>query len=75
VQGAIIALSHQPVQTDNEPWEPWGSGTLGSDSIDLGNPMVYVLANIRPKRHKPIETTVIMLQLVASGRDVPVLPR
>lgn len=32
-------------------------------------------AGIRPKRHKPIETTDIMLQLVASGRGVAALPR
>ncbi len=30
---------------------------------------------IRPKRHKPIETTDIMLQMVASGRGVAALPR
>lgn len=32
-------------------------------------------AGIRPKRHKPIETTDIMLQMVASGRGVAALPR
>ncbi len=32
-------------------------------------------AGIRPKRHKPIETTDIMLQVVASGREVTALPR
>ncbi|MGB5831293.1 MAG: LysR family transcriptional regulator [Thiohalocapsa sp.] len=32
-------------------------------------------AGIRPKRHKPIETTGIMLQMVASGRGVAALPR
>lgn len=32
-------------------------------------------AGIRPKRHKSIETTEIMLQLVASGRGVAALPR
>jgi LysR family transcriptional regulator for metE and metH len=30
---------------------------------------------ISPKRHKPIETTDIMLQMVASGRGVAALPR
>lgn len=30
---------------------------------------------ISPKRHKPIETTDIMLQMVASGRGVTALPR
>lgn len=32
-------------------------------------------AGIGPKRHKPIETTDIMFQMVASGRGVAALPR
>jgi LysR family transcriptional regulator, regulator for metE and metH len=32
-------------------------------------------AGVIPKRHKPIETTDIMLQMVASGRGVAALPR
>jgi LysR family transcriptional regulator for metE and metH len=32
-------------------------------------------AHVTPKRHKPIETTDIMLQMVASGRGVAALPR
>jgi LysR family transcriptional regulator for metE and metH len=32
-------------------------------------------AGISPKQHKPIETTDIMLQMVASGRGVAALPR
>lgn len=32
-------------------------------------------AGVGPKRHKPIETTDIMLQMVASGRGVTALPR
>jgi len=32
-------------------------------------------AGISPKRHKPIETTDIMFQMVASGRGVAALPR
>lgn len=32
-------------------------------------------AGISPKRHKPIETTDIMLQMVMSGRGVAALPR
>lgn len=32
-------------------------------------------AGISPKRHRPIETTDIMLQMVASGRGVTALPR
>jgi len=32
-------------------------------------------AGVAPKRHKPIETTDIMMQMVASGRGVAALPR
>ncbi|HYE08156.1 MAG TPA: LysR family transcriptional regulator [Planctomycetota bacterium] len=32
-------------------------------------------AGVSPKRHKPIETTDIMLQMVASGRGVAAMPR
>jgi len=32
-------------------------------------------AGVSPKRHKPIETTDIMLQMVASGRGIAALPR
>lgn len=32
-------------------------------------------AGVHPKRHKPIETTDIMLQMVVSGRGVAALPR
>ena len=32
-------------------------------------------AGVSPKRHKPIETTDIMMQMVASGRGVTALPR
>jgi len=32
-------------------------------------------AGVMPKRHKTIETTDIMLQMVASGRGVAALPR
>ncbi|NLZ10552.1 MAG: LysR family transcriptional regulator [Alcaligenaceae bacterium] len=37
--------------------------------------MFLTPAGIIPKRHKPIETTDIMLQMVASGRAVAALPR
>lgn len=37
--------------------------------------MFLTPAGIIPKRHKPIETTDIMLQMVASGRGVAALPR
>jgi len=37
--------------------------------------MFLTPAGVTPRRHKPIETTDIMLQMVASGRGVAALPR
>jgi LysR family transcriptional regulator for metE and metH len=44
------------------------------DRLDIYN-MFMTPAGITPKRHKAIETTDIMLQMVASGRGVAALPR
>ncbi|WP_088140098.1 LysR family transcriptional regulator [Achromobacter xylosoxidans] len=44
------------------------------DRLDIYN-MFLTPAGITPKRHKAIETTDIMLQMVASGRGVAALPR
>lgn len=44
------------------------------DRLDIYN-MFLTPAGITPKRHKPIETTDIMMQMVASGRGVAALPR
>lgn len=44
------------------------------DRLDIYNRFL-VPAGISPKRHKTIETTDIMLQMVASGRGVAALPR
>jgi LysR family transcriptional regulator for metE and metH len=44
------------------------------DRLDIYN-MFLAPAGITPKRHKAIETTDIMLQMVASGRGVAALPR
>ncbi|MFL9873037.1 LysR family transcriptional regulator [Paraburkholderia megapolitana] len=44
------------------------------DRLDIYNQFLMP-ANISPKRHKVIETTDIMLQMVASGRGVAALPR
>lgn len=47
--------------------------------VDIGRLDIYTQflmpAGITPKRHKPIETTDIMLQMVESGRGVAALPR
>ncbi|OIQ98672.1 HTH-type transcriptional regulator CynR [mine drainage metagenome] len=44
------------------------------DRLDIYNQFLMP-AGISPKRHKVIETTDIMLQMVASGRGVTALPR
>jgi LysR family transcriptional regulator for metE and metH len=44
------------------------------DRLDIYNQFLQP-AGISPKRHKVIETTDIMLQMVASGRGVTALPR
>jgi len=45
-----------------------------TDRLDIYNQFLLP-AGISPKRHKVIETTDIMLQMVASGRGVAALPR
>ncbi|MES1195966.1 MAG: LysR family transcriptional regulator [Steroidobacter sp.] len=47
---------------------------VATDRLDIYNQFLTP-AGISPKRHKPIETTDIMLQMVASGRGVAALPR
>ena len=44
------------------------------DRLDIYNRFLMP-AGIMPKRHKTIETTDIMLQMVASGRGLAALPR
>lgn len=44
------------------------------DRLDIYNQFLLP-AGVAPKRHKTIETTDIMLQMVASGRGVAALPR
>ena len=45
-----------------------------TDRLDIYNQFL-IPAGVTPKRHKIIETTDIMLQMVASGRGVAALPR
>lgn len=47
---------------------------VATDRLDIYTQFLSP-AGIAPKRHKPIETTDIMLQMVASGRGVAALPR
>lgn len=78
-QVLVVASSHalaqasyvKPKQLTNEvlvtyPVEP--------DRLDIYNQFLMP-AGISPRRHKTIETTDIMLQMVASGRAVAALPR
>ncbi|WP_256972138.1 LysR substrate-binding domain-containing protein, partial [Paraburkholderia caledonica] len=45
-----------------------------TDRLDIYNQFLMP-AGVTPRRHKVIETTDIMLQMVASGRGVAALPR
>ncbi len=45
-----------------------------TDRLDIYNQFLMP-AGVTPRRHKAIETTDIMLQMVASGRGVAALPR
>jgi LysR family transcriptional regulator, regulator for metE and metH len=45
-----------------------------TDRLDIYTKFL-VPANVTPRRHKSIETTDIMMQMVASGRGVAALPR
>ncbi|MEO8936611.1 MAG: LysR substrate-binding domain-containing protein, partial [Burkholderiaceae bacterium] len=44
------------------------------DRLDIYNQFLMP-AGVQPRRHKAIETTDIMLQMVSSGRGVAALPR
>ena len=47
---------------------------VATDRLDIYN-LFLQPAGVSPRRHKTIETTDIMLQMVASGRGVAALPR
>ncbi|CAG4917619.1 LysR substrate-binding domain-containing protein [Paraburkholderia gardini] len=69
------ALAHVPYVTP----EQLGAEVLitypvETDRLDIYNQFLTP-ANVVPKKHKVIETTDIMLQMVASGRGVAALPR
>jgi LysR family transcriptional regulator, regulator for metE and metH len=53
--------------------------TLISYPVDIGRLDIYtdflLPADCRPRRHKTIESTEVMLQMVAAGRGVAALPR
>jgi LysR family transcriptional regulator, regulator for metE and metH len=78
-QVLVVASNHklakekyiQPKQLTNEVLVTY---PVSVDRLDIYS-MFLTPAGITPKRHKAIETTDIMLQMVASGRGVAALPR
>ncbi len=78
-QVLVVGRSH-PLSKEKyvEP-EQLGSEVLITYPVDIDRLDIYNQflqpAGISPKRHKTIETTDIMLQMVASGRGVAALPR
>ena len=71
-QHSLAAAEHvEPEQLLNEVLITY---PVEIDRLDIYNQFLMP-AGISPKRHKAIETTDIMLQMVASGRGVTALPR
>lgn len=78
-QVLVVAANHRLA---GKPWaeaadlEPETLITypVAIERLDVFN-YLLVPANMRPARHKTIETTDIMLQMVAAGRGVAALPR
>lgn len=77
----VLVVPRQHVLAEAEYVTPaqLSSETLITYPVDLDRLDIYNQflqpAGIRPHLHKPIETTDIMLQMVASGRGVAALPR
>jgi LysR family transcriptional regulator for metE and metH len=71
-QHALAGASHvKPQQLTQEVLITY---PVSTDRLDIYNQFLLP-AGVTPKRHKTIETTDIMLQMVASGRGVAALPR
>ena len=78
-QVLVVARAHplakvryvKPQQLSNEVLITY---PVATDRLDIYNQFLMP-AGVSPKRHKTIETTDIMLQMVASGRGVAALPR
>ena len=78
-QVLVVACGHQlakvryvkPEQLTNEVLITY---PVATDRLDIYNQFLLP-AGVTPKRHKTIETTDIMMQMVASGRGVAALPR
>jgi LysR family transcriptional regulator for metE and metH len=69
------ALAHEPYVTPEQlAGEVLITYPVETDRLDIYMKFLTP-ANVMPRRHKVIETTDIMLQMVASGRGVAALPR
>lgn len=78
-QVLVVSKDHPFAQMDYLEPEQMISEVLISYPVDIERLDIYnqfmLPAGITPMRHKVIETTDIMLQMVASGRGVSALPR
>ncbi|WP_029146800.1 LysR family transcriptional regulator [Methylophilus sp. 5] len=78
-QVLVVNSQHALAQSAYVLPEQLSSETLITYPVDIDRLDIYNQflqpAGISPQLHKPIETTDIMLQMVASGRGVAALPR
>ncbi|WP_268604264.1 LysR substrate-binding domain-containing protein, partial [Escherichia coli] len=78
-QVLVVASSHPLAKVDHVKPRQLGQEVLISypvpfERLDIYNQFLLP-AGITPRRHKTIETTDIMMQMVASGRGVAAMPR
>lgn len=78
-QVLVVAESHALASTAFVTPEQLASEVLITYPVETDRLDIYTRfltpANVVPRRHKVIETTDIMMQMVASGRGVAALPR
>lgn len=78
-QVLVVATGHPLADFDHVLPEQLGKETLITYPVEIERLDIYnqflLPANRSPRKHKEIETTDIMLQMVAAGRGVAALPR
>lgn len=78
-QVLVVNKAHALANVDYAKPKDLDRETLISYPVDIDRLDIYnqflLPAGIAPRRHKTIETTDIMMQMVASGRGVAALPR
>ncbi|MBY8447379.1 LysR substrate-binding domain-containing protein, partial [Klebsiella pneumoniae] len=78
-QVLVVAKDHSLASASYVKPQQLTSEVLISYPVDIERLDIYnqflLPAGVTPKRHKTIETTDIMVQMVASGRGVAALPR